>query len=54
MISTKDNNTMIEDYKKSLTEKELKAYKIAESHMGTLFQVEKTAGFLEWKKKQNL
>jgi len=36
----------------SLSEKEKQAYRIAESHLGSLFNVEKTAGYLQWKAKQ--
>ena len=45
---------LIEEYKASLSDKEKKAYLIAESHMGTLFQVEKTAGYLEWLEKKKI
>jgi len=36
---------------KSLDEKELMAYNIAKSHLGTLFSLEKSNAFLEWKAK---
>jgi hypothetical protein len=39
-------------YLESLSEKELKAYEIAKSHLGMSFQLEKSNGFLKWKKKQ--
>ena len=38
-------------YLESLSEKELKSYAIAKSHLGMSFQLEKSHGFLEWKKK---
>jgi hypothetical protein len=38
-------------YVESLSEKELKAYHIAKSHLGTSFSLEKSRGFLDWKKK---
>lgn len=41
-----------EEYYKSLSEKEKKACEIARQHLGSLFDLEKTAGFLQWKKKQ--
>lgn len=41
-----------EKYIKTMSEKEHKAYLIAKSHLGMSFQIEKSNGFLEWKKKQ--
>jgi len=40
-----------EAYLKSLTEKEKKGYEIAKSHLGMSFDLEKSIGYLEWKKK---
>jgi hypothetical protein len=40
-----------ETFIKSLNEKELMAYHIAKSHLGTLFSLEKSNAFLEWKAK---
>jgi len=37
----------------SMTEKERKAYEIAKTHLGSLFTLDKTAGFIQWKKKQD-
>jgi hypothetical protein len=37
---------------KTLDEKELMAYNIAKSHLGTLFSLDKSNAFLEWKAKQ--
>lgn len=39
-----------EAYLKSLTEKEKKGYEIAKSHLGMSFDLEKSIGYLEWKK----
>ena len=36
----------------SLNEKEKQAFHIAQNHLGSLFTVEKTNGFLKWKEKQ--
>jgi hypothetical protein len=36
---------------KSLDEKELMAYNIAKSHLGSLFSLNKSNAFLEWKAK---
>lgn len=37
-------------YVESLSEKELKAYHIAKSHLGTSFSLEKSKGFIDWVK----
>lgn len=44
---------LLEQYVNQLSEKERQAYEIAKSHLGTSFQLEKSVGFLQWKKKQN-
>jgi hypothetical protein len=44
--------TEIQEYIKTMNEKELKAYNIAKEHLGMSFQIEKSIGFREWKKKQ--
>jgi hypothetical protein len=41
-----------EKYLISLPEKERKAYHVAKEHLGSLFTLEKTAGYLQWKNKQ--
>ena len=38
----------MEMYLESLNEKELKAYAIAKSFLGSSFQLEKSVGFLKW------
>ena len=38
-------------YLKTLNEKEKKGYEIAKSHLGMSFDLEKSIGYLEWKKK---
>ena len=38
---------------KLLSEKELKAYEIAKSHLGMTYQYDKTIGYLAWKKSQS-
>jgi hypothetical protein len=48
----KDIQKLTELYVKSLSEKEYKAYSIAKSHLGSSFSLEKSVGFLKWKKKQ--
>jgi hypothetical protein len=42
-----------EVFLKTLDEKELMAYNIAKSHLGTLFSLDKSNAYLEWKAKQN-
>jgi hypothetical protein len=43
---------LMEEYLKTLCEKERKSYDIAKEHLGTSFQLEKSVGFLTWKKTQ--
>jgi hypothetical protein len=40
----------LDQYLKTLDEKELKAYHIARDHLGMSFQLEKSNGYLNWKK----
>ena len=42
------DQSIIDQYLKSLSEKEMKGYLIAKSHLGMSFSVEKSTGFLEW------
>jgi hypothetical protein len=42
-----------QQYIKSLNEKELQAYHIAKTHLGSSFTLEKSLGFLKWLEKQN-
>jgi hypothetical protein len=49
---TLDEETLDEEtFIKSLDEKELMAYNIAKSHLGTMFSLDKSNAFLEWKAK---
>lgn len=43
---------LIEEYLKSLTPKQYKAYEIARDHLRDSFQIEKSNGFLTWIKKK--
>jgi hypothetical protein len=43
---------MEQAYIDSLTDREKQAYEIAKSHMKSLFKLDRTAGFLQWKAKQ--
>jgi hypothetical protein len=46
------NKTNTELYIETLSEKEFKSYTIAKSHLGSSFSLEKSVGYLKWKKKQ--
>jgi len=48
-----NKNKMIDLYIQSLNEKELKAYLIAKSHLGSTFAAEKSVGFLKWKQNNS-
>lgn len=51
--STKKNiseRELQELYLKSLSEKDKKGYEIAKSHLGMSFQLDKSLGYLEYKK----
>lgn len=50
MYTQKDIN----NYIKSLSEIELKAYEIAKEHLGSSFDITKSIGFLNWIKKNKL
>lgn len=41
---------LIEQYLKSLNEQELLILNLAKQHLGTSFDIEKSIGFIEWKK----
>lgn len=45
------NNQLVELYIQSLTPKEYQAYEIAKDHLKSLFDIENTNGFLQWKQK---
>lgn len=47
-----DNEEKLQQaYLDSLTKKERKGYEIAKSHLGMSFDLEKSIGYLEWKKQ---
>jgi hypothetical protein len=43
---------LMKEYLSTLSEKEYKAYKIAESHLGTSFDLIKSNGYLKWLKSR--
>lgn len=45
-------NTEVQEYLKSLTPKEKKAYEIAKDHLKSLFDIENTNGFLQWSQQR--
>jgi hypothetical protein len=53
IIHSKSQMLPIEqEYIDSLNEKELKAYEIAKSHLGSTFHLIKSNGFNDWKKSK--
>ena len=46
------NDKLLKEYLSTLSEKEYKAYKIAESHLGTSFDLVKSNGYLTWLKQK--
>lgn len=50
---SQDTQQLIVDYLKQLNSIERKAYSIGKEHLGTSFNVLKSNGFNEWKKKNN-
>lgn len=42
------NTDLVEEYLKTLTDKESLGYQIASSHLGSAFHLEKSIGFIEW------
>jgi len=51
MSEAPNKQMLLDKYIESLSEKELKAYHIAKSHLGSSFSLEKSRGFIDWKKK---
>ena len=45
-------NAEVQGYLESMSEKDRIAYNIAKEHLGSSFTVEKSVGFLRWKKTQ--
>lgn len=45
-------NQLLEKYLDTLSVKERKAYEIAKSHLGCSFDLKKSNGYLQWKKKE--
>ena len=52
--TTAPMQTPQEQYISTLSEKEYQGYLIARSHLGSSFDLEKSLGFIEWKKTAQL
>ena len=46
-----NEQSYLDAYVKTFDEKELKAYNIAVEHLGMSFQLEKSIGYIAWKKE---
>ena len=46
------NEEFEREYMNSLSEKEKKAYEVAKAQLGSLWDIYKCNGFLQWQKKQ--
>ena len=47
------DQSLLDEYLKSLDDKTLQAYHIAKSHLGSSFSLEKSVGFMEWLKARD-
>ncbi len=43
-----ENTDLLNEFLASLDEKEMIAYNIAKSHLGTLFSLDKSNAYIEW------
>jgi len=50
-ISGNNTETLMDEYERQLTDMQRKAYLIARDHLKTTFDVERSNGFTEWKKR---
>lgn len=48
-----DTKAKLEEYIRSMNEKDHQGYLIAKSHLGSSFDLEKSLGYVEWLKKDN-
>lgn len=53
LTSTQNEELFLQQYLNTLDEKEILAYNIAKEHLGMSFQLEKSIGYLDWKKQNN-
>lgn len=47
-------DNIIQKYINSLNEQEVLILNLAKQHLNTSFDIKKSIGFIEWKKKQNV
>jgi hypothetical protein len=47
-------NELVKKYIKSLDQQELLIFNLAKQHLKTSFDIEKSIGFIKWKKKNNI
>ena len=52
MITEEENNELEKEYLETFNEKEKQAYLIAKTHLGMSFDLSKSIGYNEWKKKK--
>ena len=52
MDNQSNQNELILEYLKSLSDKDKKGYEIAKSHLGMSFQIEKSVGFIKYIKSK--
>lgn len=51
-MDTESLTTQIKEYIATFDEKHRIAYEIAKTHLGMSYQIEKSNGFIEWKKEK--
>ena len=49
-----EQDKLIQEFIESMTTKEHKAYLIAKIQLGSSFQIEKSLGFLKWKRNKQV
>jgi hypothetical protein len=54
MEKTQTTTSLLDEYIRSLPDKEYQGYMIAKSHLGSSFDLEKSLGFIDWKQKPEL
>jgi hypothetical protein len=52
MDQSSQQELLIEEYIQQMTPLEKKAYEIAKTHLNSSFDIVKSNGFIEWKKKK--
>ncbi len=52
MTTEEENNELEKEYLETFNEKEKQAYLIAKTHLGMSFDLSKSIGYNDWKKKK--